>query len=215
VADLSDRQRKILEFISNFMEENGYPPTVRDIQNGCTISSTSVVDYNLNALREKGFLRRHADVSRGLQLLNRKQPESESETVAVPILGLIAAGSPISLPSADAPLPTEADEYVQLPQSVIGNGNKLYALQVKGQSMIDALIDDGDLVVMESVSTVADGEMAAVRLKRDEETTLKRFYAEGPTVRLQPANSTMEPLRVSADDVEVIGRVVAVWRYLN
>ena len=215
MADLSDRQRKILEFISNFMEENGYPPTVRDIQNGCTISSTSVVDYNLNALREKGFLRRHADVSRGLQLLNRKQPESESETVAVPILGLIAAGSPISLPSADAPLPTEADEYVQLPQSVIGNGNKLYALQVKGQSMIDALIDDGDLVVMESVSTVADGEMAAVRLKRDEETTLKRFYAEGPTVRLQPANSTMEPLRVSADDVEVIGRVVAVWRYLN
>ena len=76
-------------------------------------------------------------------------------------------------------------------------------------------VDDGDLVVMESVKTVADGEMAAVRLKRDEETTLKRFYAEGPTVRLQPANSTMEPLRVSADDVEVIGKVVAVWRYLN
>ena len=213
MADLSERQVKMLEFISDFMDENGYPPTVRDIQNGCKISSTSVVDYNLNGLREKGFLRRHADVSRGLELLNRKQPAPE--TVAIPILGQIAAGSPISLPSADAPLPTEADEYVELPQSVIGNGNKLYALQVKGQSMIDALIDDGDLVVMESVSTVADGEMAAVRLKRDEETTLKRFYAEGPTVRLQPANSTMEPLRVSADDVEVIGKVVAVWRYLN
>ena len=112
MADLSDRQGKMLEFISDFLDENGYPPTVRDIQTGCGISSTSVVDYNLNSLREKGFLRRHADVSRGLELLSRKQPEAE--TVAVPILGLIAAGSPISLPGTGSnaestpPVPTRA-----------------------------------------------------------------------------------------------------------
>jgi repressor LexA len=203
----------MLKFIGRFLDENGYPPTVRDIQNGCKISSTSVVDYNLNALREKGFLRRHADVSRGLELLNRKQPDTA--VVSIPLMGAIAAGAPISLPAADAPIPAEADEYVELPQSAIGDGDGLYALEVKGHSMIDALIDDGDLVVMKNVNQVADGEMAAVRLIRDEETTLKRFYSEGPTVRLQPANSTMDPIRVSAADVEVLGRVVAVWRYLN
>jgi repressor LexA len=203
----------MLEFISGFLDDHGYPPTVRDIQHGCEISSTSVVDYNLNGLREKGYLRRHADVSRGLQLIGRKRPGVE--TVSVPLLGAIAAGAPISLPSSDAPLPVDADEYVELPQSIIGAGDKLYALQVKGQSMIDALIDDGDLVVMEHVNSVDNGEMAAVRLKQEDETTLKRFYSEGPIVRLQPANSQMDPLRVSADNVEVLGKVVAVWRYFG
>ena len=212
MADLSDRQQRMLEFISVFLDENGYPPTVRDIQHGCDISSTSVVDYNLNALREKGFLRRHADVSRGLELIGRSRGV---ETVSVPLLGAIAAGAPISLPPADAPLPVEADEYVELPQSIIGAGGNLYALQVKGQSMIDALIDDGDLVIMEHTSSVDNGQMAAVRLKQENETTLKRFYAEGPIVRLQPANSQMAPLRVSADNVEVLCKVVAVWRYFN
>ncbi len=201
----------MLEFISGFLDDNGYPPTVRDIQHGCDISSTSVVDYNLNALREKGYLRRHADVSRGLEVVGRSR--SGDETVSIPLLGAIAAGAPISLPSADAPLPAEADEYVELPQSSIGTGENLYALEVKGQSMIDALIDDGDLVIMEHASRVENGEMAAVRLKQENETTLKRFFAEGPIVRLQPANSQMDPLRVSADDVEVLGKVVAVWRY--
>ncbi len=203
----------MLEFISEFLDEHGYPPTVRDIQHGCEISSTSVVDYNLNGLREKGYLRRHADVSRGLELIGRKRPGVE--TVSVPLLGAIAAGAPISLPSSDAPLPVDADEYVELPQSIIGAGDNLYALQVKGQSMIDALIDDGDLVVMEHVNSVDNGEMAAVRLKQENETTLKRFYSEGPIVRLQPANSQMDPLRVSADNVEVLGKVVAVWRYFG
>ncbi len=203
----------MLEFISVFLDDNGYPPTVRDIQHGCDISSTSVVDYNLNALRGKGFLRRHADVSRGLELLGRGR--RGVETVSVPLLGAIAAGAPISLPSADAPLPVEADEYVELPQSLIGAGDNLYALEVKGQSMIDALIDDGDLVIMEHANSVGNGEMAAVRLKQEDETTLKRFYSEGPIVRLQPANSQMDPLRVSADDVEVLGKVVAVWRYFS
>ena len=213
MADLSDRQQGMLEFISVFLDDNGYPPTVRDIQHGCDISSTSVVDYNLNALRQKGFLRRRADVSRGLELIGRGRPGVE--TVSIPLLGAIAAGAPISLPSADAPLPVEADEYVELPQSLIGAGDNLYALEVKGQSMIDALIDDGDLVIMEHASSVNNGEMAAVRLKWEDETTLKRFYSEGPTVRLQPANSQMDPLRVSADDVEVLGKVVAVWRYYS
>ena len=212
---ISQRQQQILDFIGDFLDENGYPPTVRDIQHGCDISSTSVVDYNLNALRRKGHLRRHADVSRGLELLGPGRQRARVETVAVPVLGAIAAGAPITLPSADSPLAADAEDFIELPQSIIGTSDKLYALRVKGQSMIDALIDDGDLIVMEQTSRVENGGMAAVRLKLENETTLKRFYPEGATVRLQPANSLMAPMRVPADNVEVLSRLVAVWRYLG
>jgi repressor LexA len=173
------------------------------------------VDYNLNVLRRKGFLRRHADVSRGIELVGRQQSAvREVETVAVPLVGTIAAGRPIDLPSSDSP-PAADSDYIELPQSIITSSDKLYALKVSGQSMIDALIDDGDLVVMEQAITVENGGMAAIRLVQENETTLKRVYPEGPTVRLQPANSTMDPIRVPADNVEILGRVVAVWRDLN
>lgn len=215
MKDLSSRQREVLDFISEFLEENGYPPTVRDIQAGCGISSTSVVDYNLNALREKGFLRRRADVSRGIELIGGGARRSPGDVVSIPVLGTIAAGAPITLPSAEDAVALDAEDSVELPQAAVGDPSDLYALHVRGQSMIDALIDDGDLVIMKRTNRVENGAMAAVRLRLDNETTLKRFHPEGATVRLQPANSQMEPIRVSADDVEVLGRVLAVWRYLG
>ena len=98
---------------------------------------------------------------------------------------------------------------------MVKSGGDTFRLRVEGESMIDALISDGDLVIMEHVSSVDNGEMAAVRLKQENETTLKRFFSEGPIIRLQPANSQMDPLRVSADNVEVLGKVVAVWRYFG
>lgn len=212
---LSSRQDQILDFIREFLDDNGYPPTIRDIQSGCDISSTSVVDYNLNALREKGYLTRRADVSRGLQLVGDTQRQPRIETIVVPLVGTIAAGEPITLPAADVPVEVDADDYVELPQSITGTAERLYALRVKGLSMIDALIDDGDLVVMEQTSQVETGALAAVRLKLENETTLKRFYPEGSTVRLQPANTQMDPIRVPADNVEVLSRLVAVWRFLG
>ena len=104
---------------------------------------------------------------------------------------------------------------IDLPQSITGSGEGLYALKVKGESMIDALIADGDLVIMEQTSRVENGQTAAVRLKLEEETTLKRFYREGAKIRLQPENSQMDPIMCDASNVEVLSRLVAVWRYIG
>jgi len=209
--ELTPRQSEMLEFIEGFIEERGYPPTVRDIQHGCNISSTSVVAYNLDQLGRKGRIRRDAEVSRGMEVVGTGRPP---ETFAVPLIGTIAAGAPFPLPTAQS-WSQEAAETVELPQAITGAGERLYALRVRGESMIDALIGDGDLVVMEQTERVENGQMAAVRLKLEEETTLKRFYIEGDYVRLQPANSQMAPILAAASNVEVLSRLVAVWRYLG
>ena len=209
---LSERQRAILEFIEEFIEDRGYPPSVRDIQHGCDISSTSVVAYNLDILKRHGHIRRDAEISRGLELVASPSRRRRPEMVAVPLMGTVAAGAPFPLPTAES-WAEEAQETIELPQAIAGRGDNVYALRVKGDSMIDALIGDGDLVIMEATRNVENGQMAAVRLKLEEETTLKRFYAEGSTVRLQPANTQMEAFTVPADNVEVLSRLVAVWRF--
>jgi repressor LexA len=202
----------MLEFIEEFLDEHGYPPTVRDIQHGCDISSTSVVKYNLDRLSEAGHLTRDSEVSRGLAIPGGRSSRTP-ETVAVPLMGTIAAGSPFPLPQSDAW--TDAGlEQIDLPQAIVGRGDGVYALKVKGDSMIDALIGDGDLVIMESTNQVRNGQMAAVRLVDEDATTLKYFYPEGSRVRLQPANSQMEPIYCDAANVEVMSRVLAVWRYM-
>ena len=209
---LSDKQQRILNFIEEFIDEHDYPPTVRDIQHGCDLTSTSVVKYNLDRLTESGHLSRDSQISRGLALPGSRGSRAP-ETVAVPLMGTIAAGAPFPLPQSD----TWADpglETIDLPQSIIGAGDNLYALRVKGDSMIDALIGDGDLVIMEGTQRVRNGDMAAVRLVKEDETTLKHFFAEGPNVRLQPANSQMQAIIVDARNVEVMSRVLAVWRYM-
>lgn len=206
----------MLEFIEEFIDEHDYPPTVRDIQFGCGLSSTSVVKYNLDRLSEGGYLNRDSEVSRGLAIPGSRSGRAsrEPETVAVPLMGTIAAGSPFPLPQSD----TWSDpgiEQIDLPQAVVGRGDGVYALKVKGDSMIDALIGDGDLVIMESAKQVRDGQMAAVRLVQEDETTLKYFFPEGEQVRLQPANTQMDAIYARADNVEVMSRVLAVWRYMG
>ncbi|MEK9675109.1 MAG: transcriptional repressor LexA [Chloroflexota bacterium] len=215
---LSARQQTILAFIEGFIEENDYPPTIRDIQSGCGISSTSVVSYNLDRLKEGGYLNRASEVSRGLALSSQKQTfgqAEELETVAVPLLGTIAAGSPFPMPENDTWSDLTGSELIDLPQSIAGTGEGVYALKVRGESMIDALISDGDMVIMEQVAAVRNGQMAAVRVKSDHSTTLKHFYAEGPRVRLEPANTQMQAMTYPSSDVEVLSRVVAVWRDLR
>jgi repressor LexA len=215
---LSEKQMAILSFIEEFIEEQNYPPTVRDIQYGCDITSTSVVAYNLDRLKEGGYLNRHSEVSRGLSLPNQRTtaPEPISiDTVAVPLLGTIAAGSPFPMPENDTWSDLSGSELIDLPQAITGTGDGVYALKVRGESMIDALISDGDLVIMEQASSVRNGQMAAVRIKSDNTTTLKHFYSEGPRTRLEPANSQMEAMTFPSSDVEVLSRVIAVWRYLG
>ncbi|MCH8309267.1 MAG: transcriptional repressor LexA [Chloroflexi bacterium] len=210
---LSHRQQEILEFIQVFMDDHQFPPTVRDIQAGCKISSTSVVDYNLHKLQQNGFLRRLPEVSRGIELIGEGLRGSKRDIISIPIMGNIAAGEPLHVPDA-LTTADEGYEEIDLPASMIGGARNVFALRVKGESMIDALVADGDLVLLEPTSEVSNGDMVAAWLNDEGETTLKRFYIEGDMVRLQPANSTMEPIMVPASNVSVRGRVVGVFRTL-
>ena len=208
---LSPRQQRILEFIRDFMDEHQFPPTVRDIQAGCEISSTSVVDYNLHILQRGQHLRRLPEVSRGIELLDGGPRGSRRDIARVPVLGSIAAGQPLPIPSGDS-WHTEELENIDLPSSLTKGKSDVYALRVKGTSMIDALVADGDLVLLEPIVQPENGDMVAAWLTDREEATLKRFYMEGNMVRLQPANATMEPITVPGENVAVRGRVVGVIR---
>ncbi|MFQ5924746.1 MAG: transcriptional repressor LexA [Dehalococcoidia bacterium] len=205
---LSDKQSRILSFLHQFLNDRGYPPTIRDIVNGCKISSTSVVEYNLRALEREGHIRRDREVSRGIELSGGRR------VVRVPVIGSIAAGEPIPVPTSDT-WGSEAMESLELTEELTRGKKEVYALKVKGTSMVDALINDGDLVLMQQAATAENGEMVAVWLTREKEATLKRFYLERGRVRLQPANEEMEPLYVDPQDVEIQGKVIGVIRKLG
>jgi repressor LexA len=211
VRDLSPKQQKIYTFIRQFVEDRDYPPSIRDIQSACGISSTSVVDYNLKALERQGLIRRDREISRAIELLDNGGRRRQ-RTLAVPVLGAIAAGSPIPVPNADTFAEVAAADTIDVAEEMTGGHEDVFALRVKGTSMIDALINDGDLVLLRATNEVRDGDMVAVWIKSQGETTLKHFYHEGTRVRLQPANSTMQPIYVDAADVEVQGKVVSTIR---
>lgn len=206
---LSVKQRAILKFLRDFLDRKGYPPSVREIQEACGISSTSVVDYNLRALERSGHIHRDRDVSRGIEMLDARA--SRRRGAAVPLLGAIAAGSPIPVPGADG-WNAEPEAMVPVPEAMLRGRDDVYALRVKGTSMIDALVNDGDIVLVQHQTAAQNGEMVVAWLKREQETTLKKFYQEGPVVRLQPANATMQPIYVDAGNLEIQGRVVGVLR---
>ena len=203
-AGPSEKREKIIEFIRDFYDERGYTPTVRDIQKGCGLSSTAVVQYHLKLLESEHQIERDSHVFRSIQLPDRKS------TIRVPVLGVIAAGTPLPVMNADT-WRQEAVDTLEL-SGEITREKEVFALRVKGTSMIDALIDDGDIVLMEPVKNVENGDMVAAWLKMEEEVTLKRFYREEDRVRLQPANSQMEPIYTDPANVDIQGRVVAVIR---
>lgn len=209
---LSAKQNSIIDFIRRFWSNKGYPPTVRDIVSGCRISSTSVVDYHLNILERQGYIRRHASVSRGIELVDRATAMTSS--FQIPVVGQIAAGEPIPVPTADTWDITASSDTLDVPSDLVSGKSNIYALKVKGLSMIDALINDGDIVLMQSASSAENGEMAAVWLKAEKEVTLKKVYREPGRVRLQPANSQMEPIYTQPDNIEIQGKVIAVIRQL-
>ena len=208
------RRQRILEFVQTFYSENGIPPTVRDIQKACEISSTSVVVYNLDRLSEAGYLKRRPDVARGIEILDQEgQPVSNAPRVQ--IVGVIAAGSPIPAWSTEGSASSEEFDTVEISPELLRRHGRLFGLKVRGTSMIDALIDDGDVVIVKPTREAANGDMVVAWLKEEEEVTLKKFYGEGDRVRLQPANNTMEPIYSPAGNVEVHGKVVSVIRNLD
>jgi repressor LexA len=213
VKKLSDKQRRIVKYIDRFLSEKGYPPSIRDIQKGCDISSTSVVDYNLNILESRGYINRHADVSRGIKLLTKTS--SSEKVVDVPVIGMIAAGLPIPVPTPDIWDIAAVSETMGVPVDLTQGRDNIYALRIKGTSMIDALINDGDIVLMQSISAVENGQMAAVWLKSEKEVTLKKVFVEPDKIRLQPANSQMQPFYTQPDNIEIQGRVIAVIRQMK
>lgn len=208
-ASLSPRQQQILDFIRDFFARTDRPPTIRDILAGCNVSSTSVVDYNLNVLERLGFIRRSREVSRGIELMERRR-----RAPLIPLLGTIAAGQPIPVPAADA-WTNPAQDHLEVSADLTQGKEGVYALQVKGTSMVDAFIDDGDVVLMEPVQTVQDGEMAAIWLKEEKEVTLKKVYREKGRLRLQPANSQLKPIYTRPENAEIQGKVVGVIRRLS
>ena len=204
----SERQQAIQAYLERFIEEKGYPPSIRQIQEACHISSTSVVDYNLRLLEKRGVIRRDREVSRGIEILG--EGPAKPAVGRVPLLGAIAAGAPIPVPEAGSR--TEPEEWVDVPESMLRGRRDVFALRVKGTSMIDALINDGDIVLIRAQQAAEPGERVVAWLTDTEETTLKRFHPEDGRVRLQPENSTMDPIYVEAENVKVQGKVVGVLR---
>ena len=203
---LNTTRENILQFIHGFIDERGYSPTVRDILKGCEISSTAVVQYHLDVLEKEGRIHRDPEIFRSIRLYQKKS------TVIVPILGTIAAGTPIPVPNSDN-WTIPAAETIEVPQDMIGE-KQVFALRAKGQSMIDALIDDGDIVLMETADSAENGEMVAVWLKDSEEVTLKKIYVESDRVLLKPANQSLKPMQQNPDNVEIQGKVIGVIRKL-
>jgi repressor LexA len=207
----------MLEFLRRFMEENGYPPSIREIGKAVGISSTSVVNYNLNRLVDEGYVTRDQHVSRGIRLTERISEATEklSDVFQIPLVGRIFASEPVPMPSTDSPL-FGADEAIQVTRDLISGDEGLFALEVKGDSMIDAMVNDGDIVVMKREPEWRNGDMVAVWLKDREETTLKHIYRDGNKVRLQPANPTMDSIIIDQpENLEVQGKVMLVVRQLQ
>jgi repressor LexA len=212
-AKLSERQKDILAFLSDFIMKNGYPPSVREIGEAVGLSSSSTVHSHLNALENRGFIRRDPSSARALTVISQNGETTDAmrtttperlprNVVELPLVGHVAAG-----------IPTLAEENIEesllLPTQIVGDASS-FLLTVKGESMIEAGILDGDYVVVKEQPTANNGEIVVALI--DDEATVKTFYREPDRVRLQPENSTMEPIYTR--DVTILGKVIALLRTL-
>jgi repressor LexA len=197
---LTRRQKEILDFLNRFIEREGYAPTIEEIAEHFSLRSLATVHKHLTNLQDKGLIRRAWNRSRALELV---PTDMKVHAVELPLLGRVAAGSPIEA--------IEASETIFVPENMVGR-RETYVLQVKGDSMIDEQIRDGDYVIVENRKTANDGEMV-IALLDGENVTLKKLYREGRgRVRLQPANARLEPLLVDQDRLRIQGVVIGVLR---
>lgn len=206
---LTERQREILEFIRGSITERGYPPTLREIGSHFGIRSTNGVNDHLRALEKKGYLQREDLKSRALRPVDLGTPANETEMVEVPVIGRVAAGQPL--------LATQnIEDTVKIDRFFIGQTREVFALRIKGESMIEDGIFDGDYVFVRKQLQAQPGEIVVAMI--GDEATVKRYYPEGDTIRFQPANAKMEPIYVRKRDfrsVNILGVVVGVYRKMN
>ena len=227
---LNERHKQVLDVIQEYRAKHGYAPSYREICARTDITSTSMVNYYLEQLEEMGYIERSENISRSLKIKGTAQEKVDqvlgnvkqvvqdiSNSLTIPIVGRIVASEPVPIPESDFSL-FDSESTIDIPESLIPfnvQKEKLFALEVDGDSMVDAMVNDGDLIIMKPAREAQNGEMVAVRLKDQNETTLKHFYHEGNRVRLQPANPTMDPIYVdSSTEIEVQGKVVLVIRQM-
>lgn len=223
---LTTPEKSVLKTLAKYQEQAGYPPTVREIVDLANITSTSMASYYLDSLTKKGYIERDDRVARGIRII---QPDDKHLTpapaahsagslVSVPIAGTIAAGEPIIFPASDFPA-YDRESSVELPAWMIPPRtplNELFALKVKGDSMIDALVNEGDIVILRKTETAQNGDMIAAWLPDEESSTLKYFFRETGGARLQPANPNYACLHLSSPgSLEVKGKVVLVIRQMD
>lgn len=198
---ISDKQREILEFMKQEILNKGYPPTVRDICEAVKLKSTSSVHSHLETLEKNGYIRRDPTKPRAIEIIDDNFNLTRREVVNVPMVGRVAAGEPI--------LAVEnVDAYFPIPTEFMPNAES-FMLKVKGESMINAGIFDGDNILVEKQSTARNGDMVVALV--DDSATVKTFYKEGDHIRLQPENDNMDPIIVP--DCEILGKVFGVFRF--
>ena len=215
---LSERQRNILRFMDQYIKQHSFPPTIREIGADTGIASTSVVNYNLNKLVNAGFLKRSEAKSRGLRLIRSfpgsifRDVKAAHSVFHIPLYGRIVASEPVNMPEDQYP-----EDEIEVPAHMITGVNpaEVFALTVKGDSMMDAMIQDGDVIVLRHTNEAHNGDMVAVWMTDRNETTLKYFHHEGERIRLQPAHPSMEPIYVDPQFCQVQGKVLSVMRHIG
>ena len=197
---LTKRQREILDYLNDFIQQHGYAPSLEEVGRRFNLSSLATVHKHLTNLQEKGFIKRAWNRSRSVELLPSR---SGGRAVELPLLGYVAAGMPIEA--------VASSETIAVPEALVSGKRDSYVLRVRGDSMIDEQIRDGDWVVVEDRRSADNGEMV-IALVGGRDATLKKFYKENGRVRLQPANPSMQPIFVDPDGVQIQGVVVGVMR---
>ena len=198
---LTKRQKDVLDVIKKFMASNGYPPTVREIAEIMHLSSPATIQVHLESLEKKGYIKKHGNMNRTIELLVINEYEN-NHTMDIPLLGKVTAGIPIE--AIENP-----DEYFTVPSSMVNGKNEVFALNVSGDSMINAGIFDDDIVIIERTNSAKNGDIV-VAMSDENEVTIKRFFKEDNHFRLQPENDYMEPIIL--DDVTILGKLVGLYR---
>ncbi|TGB04670.1 transcriptional repressor LexA [Halobacillus salinus] len=207
MSKLSKRQQEILDYIKEQVMLKGYPPSVREIGQSVGLASSSTVHGHLSRLEKKGFIRRDPTKPRAIEVMELEEDNTipRTEAAYAPVIGKVTAGSPITAVE-------NIEEYVPLPSNLAGNEENTFVLIVQGESMIEAGILDGDMVIVRQQQTAQNGDIV-VAMTEEEEATVKRFFKERNHIRLQPENATMEPIIVN--DVSILGKVVGLYRMVH
>ncbi len=209
---LSEKQENILDFIKKFIAEEGYPPTIREIQKSCNISSTSVVFYNINALKDKGYLDRKIRKSRGIV----NNHFAKEQIISIPIVAKIAAGEPLEIPE----ITTTSQEEIEIPIGWFPKNKNIFALEVKGDSMTGDMISDGDVIVVEKIedfNEIQPNQISVITMINENSCTLKRirFNKNKDEVTLVPSNPSYDPVTTKASNIRIQCKVLGLLRSFN